>query len=669
MSEYKSIIRLPEELPVLFWLEHVATLRRNWKPVLSTIVAGALAALLVSSLEPRIYHAHTTVEVEGITDNLLKAQDGNPNSGADSEVMDIQTQIRIMQSETLLVRAKARLGSMVDRAALSMAGQTLVVRLAGQTRIIEIDADSTNAQVAAGFVNALAEESIAQHVAARWRGTEQATQKLKFALEEMRAKLEHSEVALQAYARDSGLIVTTDQSSPTDDKLRETQAELSRAQADRVAKESRWASVEPFSGLELVPILHDPVISGAQEKLDDLRRQMAELATTYTPDYPKVKRLQAQAETLETQIRVEIAGARERIRVEFEEGRRREDLLAVNYQAQASQVSSEAARRVHYDVLKNEVDSTRTLYDTMFSRVKQATIAAALRGSNMRVLDPAIPPARPYRPRIAQSVLLGSLAGVFFGFVFVFGREQANRTVQGPGDLQLLLDIPEFGAVASTRFAIHQDSFKAILASILFSAPLDEARVLVVTSANPSEGKTTISMNLARALAAVGRRVLLIDGDLHSPRLHQMLGLPRNSGLADLLASPASLDPDRINAALQPSAARGLLLLSAGNAGPEASNLLYSPRLKELFQFSRKNFDIVLVDSPPMLQIPDARVMGQAADAVLIVVRAGKTTREAALAVRQRLAEDGTKITGSVLNDWNPRKNPPRASAAHPRPT
>ena len=197
------------------------------------------------------------------------------NSGADSEVMDIQTQIRIMQSETLLVRAKARLGSMVDRAALSMAGQTLVVRLAGQTRIIEIDADSTNAQVAAGFVNALAEESIAQHVAARWRGTEQATQKLKFALEEMRAKLEHSEVALQAYARDSGLIVTTDQSSPTDDKLRETQAELSRAQADRVAKESRWASVEPFSGLELVPILHDPVISGAQEKLDDLRRQMA----------------------------------------------------------------------------------------------------------------------------------------------------------------------------------------------------------------------------------------------------------------------------------------------------------------------------------------------------------------------------------------------------------
>jgi uncharacterized protein involved in exopolysaccharide biosynthesis len=108
MSDLKPVVRLPEELPALFWLEHVATLRRNWKPLVSAILASAAAAFLVASLETRIYHAHATIEVEGITDNLLKAQDGNPNSGADPEVMDIQTQIRIMQSETLLDRAKAR---------------------------------------------------------------------------------------------------------------------------------------------------------------------------------------------------------------------------------------------------------------------------------------------------------------------------------------------------------------------------------------------------------------------------------------------------------------------------------------------------------------------------------------------------------------------------------
>ena len=546
----------------------------------------------------------------------------------------------------------------IDSRALRMAEETLVVRLAGQTRIIELFADSTDPRIAAAFVNALAEESIEEHVDSRWRGTEQAAEKLKLALEDMRAKFERSEDALQVYARESGLIVTADRSSPTDDKLREIQAELSRAQADRVARESRWESVKPFSGLELVPILQDPVITSAEEKLHELQRQMAELRATYTSDYPKVKRVQAQLEILDSEILTEVAGTRDRLRTEFDQAQRREDLLAADYQSQAGQVSSEAARRVHYDLLKSEVDSTRALYDTMFSRVKQATIASALRGSNMRILDPARPPSEPYRPRIGQSVLLGSLAGTFFGFVFVFAREQIDRTVQGPGDLQLLLDIPELGAVASSKFALYEDSCKAILASILFSAPAGKARVLVVTSANAGDGKTTISLNLAKALAGVGRRVLLIDGDLRCPRLQNLLGLPMNSGVAELLGSSTSLGSREICESLQHSTVPRLTFLSAGNAGMETPNLLYSPRLKELFEFSRNNFDIVLIDTPPMLQIPDARVIGQAADAVLIVVRAGKTTREAALAVRQRLAEDGTTITGSVLNDWNPKKSP-----------
>ena len=673
------LARLPEEVPAIFWLENIATLRRNWKPVALAILAGSAVALLVASLETRVYHARTTLEVEGITDNLLKAQDGNPNSGADPEIMDIQTQIRIMQSETLLGRAQARLGNGIDAKALRMAGDTLLIRLSGPTRIIEVAADSTNPDVAAAFVNALAEESILQHTDARWRGTERAAEKLKIALEEMRGRLEHSQDALQTYARESGLIVTADQSSPTDDKLRAIQADLSGAQSDRVAKESRWEAAKPFSGMELVPVLNDPVIRSAEEKLEDLRRQIAELGAIYTPDYPKVKRLQAQIEPLQSQIQGEIAGARDHIRFEFEESQRREDLLAAVYQAQAAEVSSEAARRVHYDVLKSEVDSTRTLYDTMFARAKQAAMGSAMRSSNMRVLDPARPPAHPYRPRVGQSVLLGSLAGVFLGFVFVFGREQTNHTVRGPGDLQLLLEIPEFGAVPFSKLAPNGDSFKTILASILFSAPLGATRVLVVTSANQGEGKTTVALNLARALAAVGRRVLLIDGDLHCPQLHRLLRVPGDVGVGDLLSAPGSVSPVEIHTCLQPSGVPGLFLLPAGNAGADASNLLYSPRLKEIFDFSRKNFDIVLIDSPPLLQIPDARVMGQAADAVLIVVRSGKTTREAALAVCQRLAEDGTKMTGSVLNHWNPRKTPgyggyrgasttpARTSGVHPR--
>ncbi len=674
-----SLYRLPEELPAVFWVEHAATLRRNWKPVVSTILAGTLASFLISALETRLYHARTTLEVEGITDNLLKAQDGNPNTGNDPEVMDMQTQIRIMQSETLLDRAKNRMGRVADRKALRMAEESLIVRLAGPTRIIEVMADSTNPQIAASFVNALAEEAMQHHVESRWRGTQESAAKMALSLEDMRARLEHSEDALQAYARQSGLIVTAEKASPADDRLREIQADLARAQTERIAKESWLESVTSVADAELPPILHDPAIIAAQEKRADLHRQVAELSATYTPDYPKVKRLQAQIEPLDSEIRSQIAGTRERLRVEFEEARRREQLLAANYQTQAANVSSEAARRVHYDVLKSEVDSTRTLYDTMFARVKQAGIASALRASNVRVLDAARPPKLPFRPQIGQSTLLGALAGVFFGFVFVFGREQMNRTIQGPGDTQMILNVPEFGAVPTTRqFAPGGDPFRTILASILISAPRGESRALVITSADRGDGKTTVTLNLARELAAVGRRVLVIDGDLRCPRLHELLEVPIGLGVADLLLPVLPLTPFQIQANIQPTGIPYLLLLSAGNTGSNAANLLYSSRLKEIVEYSRKNFDIVLIDTPPMLQIPDARVIAQVADAVLIVVRSGKTTREAVLAVRQRLAEDGTTMTGSVLNNWNPRKSPgyyerhpgafpapPRAARAH----
>jgi succinoglycan biosynthesis transport protein ExoP len=527
---------LPEELPAVFWLEHVSTLARNWKPLVFAVAASALAALLVSVLQPRIYHAHTTLEVEGITDNLLRAQDGNPNSGSDLEVLDIQTQIRVMQSASLIARARTRLGR-VDPQALQMAENTLVVRLAGPTRIIEVDADSTNSAVAAAFVNALGDEAILQHIDARWEGTQRSAEKLKVALQDMRAKLERSQNALQDYARQSGLIVTADNSSPTDQKLTEIQSELSRAQADRIAKESRWESVAPYAGLELIPILHDPVLSGAEEKLNGLRRQMAELSATYTPGYQKVQRLAAQIEVLETEVLTDIAGSRQRLHSEYAESQRRQDLLVDDYQAQARRVSSEAARRVHYEVLKSEVDSTRALYDTMFSRVKQATIASAMRGSNMRVLDPAFPAAAPYRPRIGQSVLLGSLAGAFFGFVFVLGWAKTNPTIQGPGDSQLLFDVPEYGWVPSIRFAHEGDSCHAILASFLFSIPPGASKLILVTSPNQGDGKTTVIINLARSLARVGRRTLLIDGDFLHPQLHQLLALSPSAGLADLVCS------------------------------------------------------------------------------------------------------------------------------------
>jgi capsular exopolysaccharide synthesis family protein len=201
------------------------------------------------------------------------------------------------------------------------------------------------------------------------------------------------------------------------------------------------------------------------------------------------------------------------------------------------------------------------------------------------------------------------------------------------------------------------ESFRATLTSILFSGHNgNRPRMLVVTSANPGEGKTTVASNLAVAMAEIGQRVLLVDADLRKPRVHDIFGVANTYGLTDLLRN-RTVDGDSLDEAIQePTAVPGLSVLPSGPPTAAASNLLHSPALPELMKRFKGRFDMVLIDTPPMLQMPDARVAGRLADAVVLVVRADSTTRDAAVAARQRFADDSTRVLGTILNDWNPKK-------------
>jgi capsular exopolysaccharide synthesis family protein len=202
------------------------------------------------------------------------------------------------------------------------------------------------------------------------------------------------------------------------------------------------------------------------------------------------------------------------------------------------------------------------------------------------------------------------------------------------------------------------ESFRAILVSILFSSQdRRRSRVLVVTSSGPAEGKSTVISNLGIAVAEVNHRVLLVDADLRKPRLHTILGVENDRGLSDLLRSREPIAAT-LEGMIRETEIPGLFLLPSGPSTSSAASLLYSTRMPEVLKVLRMQFDTIFLDTPPMLQIPDARVLGRMVDSVLMVVRAGKTTRDAAMAARQRFAEDGTQILGTVLNDWNPKWSP-----------
>ncbi len=582
---------------------------------------------------------------------------------------------------------------------LGMVSSNLKISTEANTRLIEIRFDSADPKFAADFVNTLASEFVQQNIDAHWKPTQQTGEWLTQQLDDIRTKLEQSEDKLQSYAQESGLLITGEKDNVAEEKLRQLQEELSKAQADRVAKQSKYELASTVAPESLPEVLDDATLNDYQVKLTDLRRQLAEITSTLTPAHPEVKKVQAQVTALESALERERANVIQRIRNEYEAAQLREHLLTGNYATQARLMSGQAVNVSHYNTLKHEVDTNRQLYETMLNNVQEARMTSTLRASNIRIVDTAEPPTAPYKPSFLFNSAIGLLAGAFFGIAFVVVQDRIDGTIKGPGDATVYLDVPELGAIPSAAaaksqlFAYYQngktleakklksenttpsrvelitsdsdasflaDSFRATIASILYSGEnQDRPRVIVITSASPGEGKTTVASNLALALSEIDQSfpsqpVLLIDADLRRPRIHEIFGVSNDWGLADLLAGKTP--PIGCEGMVYKTAFKNLCLLPSGSMTTNISGLLYSPRVLAHLIRMREEFHTVIIDTPPMLHMPEARILGRLADGVILVVRSTETMRHAAVAAKQRLAGDGTRILGTILNQWDPRK-------------
>jgi len=713
-------------------LEYWRILRRRKGTLILIAVIGSVIGFLVTIPQTPIYQAHTSLEISGLNTNFLNLKQADPltQTGTSADNSDIQTQIKILQSDSLIDSVLAKLKTAVlpqpenasriaawrkvlnlpvsspndSRAAeLAYARNSLKVRAAGQTRIVEITVDSSSPETAATFANTLTDEFINQSLESRWQTTERTGEFLTRQIDDMRIRLERSEDELQRYAGRAGLVFTNDdKTNVSESKLEQVQQALSAAQTDRIAKQSRWEMATTSPAEALPDVLNDAGLKDYQAKLTELSRQSAELRATYTSEYGKVKRVEAQRATLQAALDRERGDILKRIRNEYDEALRREKLLAAEYASQRAVVTGEGEKAIQYNILKREVESSRQLYDAMLQQLKQASLASALRASNVRVVDKAKVPGRPYKPDMPTSAGLGLLSGVFLGAALVIMQERANRSIQEPGESMFYLNLPELGIIPAddigTRVRLRivgnkkradepgdaessnssalalpsrvelvtlqrrpsmvAESFRSALVSILFSGEnSSRPRVMVVSSSGPAEGKSTVVSNLGIAVAEVNQKVLLIDADLRKPRQHDIFGLKNDRGLSDVLRSKdpvAALQEGFI----QESGIPNLYVLTSGSKTAAATSLLYSTRMPELLKKLRMEFETIFIDTPPMLQISDARVLGRMVDQVILVVRAGKTTRDAALAARQRFSEDGTRVLGTILNDWNPKRSP-----------
>ena len=579
------------------------------------------------------------------------------------------------------------------------------VKVDGASDLITLTMYGPEPNLTADAANTLTQQFIEHAQEIRMNSAGNTNRFLTTELADARKKLQTSEDDLQNYARQTGIVIPNEsQESVAADKLRQIQADLEKAEADEAGTRAQEETSHTSPADALPQVVDDPTLRDNRARLADLRRQLSDLSVTLTPANYKIQQLNAEIADLEQQSAKHRANIVKRLGVQNNETSRRKQLLSAAYKAQLGVVSDQSVKEVHYNILKKEVDANRDLYQSMMQRVKQAGIMAALKSSDVRVVSPAQPSRSPYQPNLLLNLGVGLLTGLLFSTCYILFSERNDASLRTPGQSVKHLNVPELAVIPSARIGNSEripltlrnlnvanalsepknglvtgksaivdkemvqwcqdetmmaDAYRSAITSILLTRINGiSPRVILITSARPKAGKTTTVANLGISLAEIGRRVLLIDGDLRRPRLGKLFGLQFATGLSDALLDEGN-GKVTLDSVVRPSSVPGLYVLPGGSEPANISKLLHSAYLDSLVELARSEYDFVLIDSPPMMGMADARLLSRNADGVILISRAGETSPEQLGEAKERLADDGTPVIGTILNGCDLRVEDP----------
>jgi succinoglycan biosynthesis transport protein ExoP len=685
-------------------LDYLVILRKH-KWLILTFLLTAVTVVTIASFKMKpIFVATARVEVDRESQNILPFQDASYDEFADLENY-IDTQVKILESETLALQTikSMDLGHYPEYGGQSLTdvpsptgtlkrppilGQflgNLSIKHLPNSRLVEVTFESEDPQLSAEVVNAHLQNFIEQNFRSRYEAATQASNWLSSELEELRIKMEESENARIAYERANEIWTIDQTQNITTQRLADLSKELTDAQADLLQRQATF-QLAHSGEIDALPMIRDSVlVQELQHKLDDIDQQYSDAVEQFGPNYPRVQRLLAQKQNIETDIEREKKNSVERIDSEYNTGLARVKLLDGALEKQKIEANEMAEKLVQYNVLKHDEESNKQLYDSLLQKLKEAGISAGLRSSNIRVVDPALTPAHPSRPNKARNVLLAFLVGLVGGIGLAFFREYLDNTVKSPDDVELLTGLPSLavvpsmsllgtqGAVAGLMKGEHaqlgaadsqsssvemvshsqpkspiSEAFRGMRTSLLLSQPDHPPRVILVTSALPREGKTTSAVNLAVTLAQLGDSTILVDADLRKPSIRKALNLPNitEAGLSSYLAGVATLG----EASIPHPQVRNLVAMPTGPIPPNPADLLSSNRMKEVIEELRAKYKFVVIDSPPIMAATDAVILSSLADGVVLVVRSGETPKEIFLRCRDLLVGVKGRVLGVVLN-------------------
>ena len=673
---------------------YVWILRRHLWKIAAFVAIMLLATTVISLRLTPIYESTATLyvdrqEAKGIVGQESLAQ---ANSALDAESF-LASQIRLIQSDSVVRPVAQRFHllererQIEDRSEQERAEDApivlkqLKVTRPPNTYLLQISYRSTDAQLAADVANQIAQSYIEHTYTIRIKSSASLSKFMERQIEELRAKMEASSGRLAQMERELNVINPEEKTNILSSRLLQLNSEYTKAQAERVAAEAAYRSTRAGSLESAQVSAQGEAIKRLVERQNEASERFAEVKAHYGPNHPEYRKAQAQLTELGQQVDATRQNAIRRVEVQYQEARAREQMLEKGVAQTKAEYDALNLKSFDYQRAKREADADKSLYDELVRKIREAGINAGFQNNMVRIADPARAPWKPVFPKLGLNLLLALLFSTLLAIGVAILSDTLDNTIRDPEqvtrtlkthiigtlpsvkntkELQLPLSLdgpavlPADGAALSLekspslkerKFSTFEEAVRTIRSSVLLTDFDRRLRTLLFTSATASEGKSTTAGHMAFAHAEQQKKTLLIDCDLRRPSQHKLFGIHPEAGLSSVLNGETSWR----EVLVRPSNNPYLEIISAGPPSRRAADMigvLMGPIMEEM----AREYDLVILDAPPLLGFAESLQMASAADGVILVTRAGETSRKAVAAAVSTLQHLRANVIGLVLN-------------------
>ncbi|MEI8233450.1 MAG: polysaccharide biosynthesis tyrosine autokinase [Verrucomicrobiota bacterium] len=658
------------------FLEVLYLLRERAWLIVVCVIAGLFVGLGYAARQSKIFRAKTVLEVASEEPNVLRFEEGRSQDFTNLDALN--TTVACFRSRTLLKNVVEKCDLRHNRAfsgqgwnpsdeqAVERVLRATKVEVRKGTRLIDITGESSDPQTAQTLANGLAAEFFALQMEQRASTSKLA---VKFLMDEaaaLKAKLQHSEEALQEYRENNRSVSLEEKQDTVVSKLKNQNAQWTEAKAARLRLEADCSKVMEHAGdvnalLSMACVSNHPAVAECKQQISTLESKISVLGVRYTEKHPKMIQARAQLADANALLNATVLKIPALLRSTYEAAIETEHNFetALREQEQAAQALNRQA--IPYNVLYRDVETDRALYEAILKRLKQADIAKGVELTNIHIFESATLPSGPVNPGRMKLAALGIFSGLVLGVGLSFALHLVDSSLKTVDQTERLTGLSVIGAIprSGRRIKTKDDifllsdpksmiaeAFRSLRASLELAAHRKDGGVFLFTSAVPSEGKTFTSIHMAVAFAQQGLRTLLIDADLRAPKIGDIFACGRRTpGVSDLISRDEPVRPDSHATEID-----NLFVLSAGTRILNPAEILSGPGFGKLLRRAAADFDAVIVDSAPIHAVSDTLLLVEHADWVCLVAKAGSTSANAVIRARQQLEMAGAKVVGLVLN-------------------